>query len=80
MKELSTLKEKLQSEKRTAVGRVEQKMAEQMAKLQQQVHKVREQGREDVATLEREMNKQMTEEREKSDHLRELLHEAKKVP
>jgi hypothetical protein len=78
-KELSSLKEKLQGEKRSAVGRVEQKMAEQVAKLHQQLHKVREQGREEAASLEREMNRQLAEEREKSEHMRELLHGAKKV-
>lgn len=54
-------------------------MAEQVAKLQQQLQKVREQGREEMASLEREMNRQLVEEREKSEHLRELLHGAKKV-
>ena len=78
-KELSSLKEKLQGEKRTAVARVEQKLGEQVSKLQQQLQKVREQGREEVASLEREMTKQVAEEREKSEHLRELLHSTKKV-
>ena len=61
------------------MGRVEQKMAEQVTKLQQQLHKVREQGREEATSLEREMNRQVVEEREKSEHLRELLHAARKV-
>ena len=61
------------------MGRVDQKMAEQVAKLQQQLQKVREQGREEMASLEREMNRQLVEERDKSEHLQELLHAAKKV-
>ena len=61
------------------MGRVEQKMAEQVAKLQQQLQKVRELGREEVASTEREMNRQLAEERDKSEHLREVLHGTKKV-
>ena len=61
------------------MGRVEQKMAEQVTKLQQQLQKVREQGREEVASMEREMNRQLAEERDKSEHLREVLHGTKKV-
>lgn len=62
------------------MARVEQKMAEQVSKLHQQIQKVREQGREEMAALERETTKQLAEEREKSEHMRELLHATKKVP
>ena len=61
------------------MGRVEQKMSEQVSKLQQQLQKVREQGREEMASLEREMAKQVAEERDKSEHLRESLLATKKV-
>ena len=79
VKELSLLKERLLSEKKTAVTRVEHRIAEQAAKFQQQLVKVREQSREEVATLEEEMTRQLADEREKSEQLRESLSVAKKV-
>ena len=75
LKELSALKEKLLYEKKASVLRVEQKMADQLAKLQQQVQKVRE----EMVAMETEMTKQLSEEREKSGQLREALAVTKKV-
>lgn len=78
-KELSSLKERLLCEKKTAVGRVEHRMNEQVAKLQQQLLKAKEQNKEEMVALETEMSKQLAEEKEKNDQLRESLRSTKKV-
>ena len=58
-KELSSLKERLLSEKREAVARTEHRTTEQVAKLQQQLQKVKEQNREEKATFEKQMTRQL---------------------
>ena len=78
-KEISSLKERLLSEKKAAVARMEQKMNEQVAKLQQQLHKARQQSREETVALEKDMSKQLAEEREKTEQLRKSLHSTVKV-
>ena len=79
VKELSALKERMLSEKKAAVSRFEQKMADNSARLQQQLQKVKELSQEEIVAMETEVTKQLSEEREKSEQLREALIAVKKV-
>ena len=54
-------------------------MNEQVAKLHKQLHKAKEQSREEMVALEKEMSKQLAEEKEKTEQVRESLHSTKKV-
>lgn len=67
------------NEKKAAIARVEQKMADQLTKLQQQLQKTKENCREEIVVLETELTKQLAEEREKSEQLREALSATKKA-
>lgn len=67
------------NEKKAAIARVEQKMVDQLTKLQQQLQKTKENCREEIVVLETELTKQLAEEREKSEQLREALSATKKA-
>lgn len=78
-REVYACKVKLQDEKKAAVVRLEAKIADQVSRHQAQLQKMREQYSREVATVKGELEGQLTDEKERTNQLRESLASCRKV-